>query len=210
LGCDFLVCSAYKFFGPHLGALYGRYDLLDKLEAYRVRPAPSTPPGKFETGTGNFEHMAGLSGALDYLKWVGETFGSHLTGQLAGQYHGRTLVFKQAMSAIRDYELTLSQALLAALQKVNGLRLYGITDVSRLHERVPTFSFTLEGLSSRQVAERLDRAGISVWDGNFYALAVSQRLGLEDKGGMVRVGATHYNTLDEVQKLGEALQNLKK
>ena len=114
------------------------------------------------------------------------------------------------MGAIRDYELTLSQALLVALQKVDGLRLYGITDGSRLHERVPTFSFTLEGWHPLQVAEQLAQAGISVWDGNFYALAVSERLGLEGKGGMLRVGATHYNTLDEVQKLGEVLQNLNK
>ena len=95
LGCDFLVCSAYKFFGPHLGALYGRYELLDKLEAYRVRPAPCTPPGKFETGTGNFEHMAGLSGALEYLHWVGETFGKHLAGQFTGQYAGRAQVLNR-------------------------------------------------------------------------------------------------------------------
>lgn len=210
LGCDFLVCSAYKFFGPHLGALYGRYDLLDKLEAYRVRPAPATPPGKFETGTGNFEHMAGLLGALEYLQWVGETFGKHLAEQYAGQYRGRPQVFKQAMSAIRDYELKLSQALLAAFQKVDGLRLYGIADVTRLQERVPTFSFTLDGWNPLQVAEQLAQVGISVWDGNFYALAVTERLGLESKGGLVRVGATHYNTLDEVQKLGEVLRNLKK
>ena len=210
LGCDFLVCSAYKFFGPHLGALYGRYDLLDKLEAYRVRPAPATPPGKFETGTGNFEHIAGLLGALEYLQWVGETFGKHLAEQYAGQYRGRPQVFKQAMSAIRDYELKLSQALLAAFQKVDGLRLYGIADVTRLQERVPTFSFTLDGWNPLQVAEQLAQVGISVWDGNFYALAVTERLGLESKGGLVRVGATHYNTLDEVQKLGEVLRNLKK
>jgi len=210
IGCDFLVCSAYKFFGPHLGALYGRYDLLDKLEAYRVRPAPATPPGKFETGTGNFEHMAGLLGALEYLQWVGETFGKHLAGQYVSQYHGRPQVFKQAMSAIREYELKLSQALLAALQKVYGLRLYGITDVNRLQERIPTFSFTLDGWNPLQVAKQLAQVGISVWDGNFYALAVTERLGLESKGGLVRVGATHYNTLDEVQKLGEVLRNLKK
>jgi len=209
LGCDFLVCSAYKFFGPHLGALYGRYDLLDKLEAYRVRPAPATPPGKFETGTGNFEHMAGLLGALEYLQWVGETFGKHLAEQYAGQYRGRPQVFKQAMRAIRDYELKLSQALLAAFQKVEGLRLYGIADGTRLQERVPTFSFTLDGWNPFQVAEQLAQVGISVWDGNFYALAVTERLGLESKGGLVRVGATHYNTLDEVQKLGEVLRNLK-
>jgi selenocysteine lyase/cysteine desulfurase len=113
------------------------------------------------------------------------------------------------MRAIRDYELKLSQALLAAFQKVEGLRLYGIADGTRLQERVPTFSFTLDGWNPFQVAEQLAQVGISVWDGNFYALAVTERLGLESKGGLVRVGATHYNTLDEVQKLGEVLRNLK-
>jgi cysteine desulfurase family protein (TIGR01976 family) len=205
LGCDFLVCSSYKFFGPHLGLLYGKYDLLDKLTAYRVRPAPQDPPGKFETGTGNFEGICGVLGALEYIEWVGETFGAEHTERYAGEYSGRRLSFKLGMSAIRSYEYELSRALLDILAETPGATVYGITDTKRLEERVPTCAFTLKGKSPRQVAEELDQANIYVWDGNYYALEVTTRLGLEDSGGMVRVGPVHYNTLEEIRKFGEAL-----
>ena len=208
LDCDFLVCSAYKFFGPHLGILYGRYALLDRLPAYRVRPAPANPPGKFETGTGNFEHYCGLFGALEYFQWLGDTFGNDQAGKFDGRYSGRALTFKKALSAVQAHEVTLSRALLENLQEVPGLRLYGIADERRFEWRVPTFSFTVKGWTPRQVAERLAGQGINVWNGNFYALAVTQRLGLESSGGLVRVGATHYNTVEEVQKFGEVLRFL--
>jgi cysteine desulfurase family protein (TIGR01976 family) len=123
LGCDFLVCSAYKFFGPHLGVLYGRYEHLEGLQAYRVRPAPANPPGKFETGTGNFEGMAGTLGALDYLAWLGETFGGHYAEKFNGRYQGRALHLKQAMAAIRAYEFEISRLLLDILQETPGLTL---------------------------------------------------------------------------------------
>jgi cysteine desulfurase family protein (TIGR01976 family) len=205
LGCDFLACSAYKYFGPHVGALYGRYELLDELSAYKVRPAPAEPPGKFETGTGNFEGYAGVLGALEYLEWVGESFGAKHVREHGGRFQGRALKLKQAMSAIRDYERELSQALLDVLEETPGVTIYGITDRRRLAERVPTVSFTLKGRHPRQVAEELNEAGIYVWDGNYYALAVTERLGLEESGGMVRVGPVHYNTVEEIQRLGEAL-----
>jgi len=207
LGCDFLVCSAYKFFGPHIGALYGRYELLEELRAYKVRPAPANPPGKFETGTGCFENMAGLLGALEHLAWVGETHGADFEEALTGAYRGRRLTFKKAMRAIQRYELELSGALLATLQTQPGVHLYGLTSPAGLAQRVPTFSFTRPDASPQQLAEYLGRQNINVWDGNFYALAVTQRLGLEDRGGLLRVGAAHYNTLEEVQRLGEALAN---
>ena len=205
LGCDFLACSAYKFFGPHVGALYGRYELLDELRAYKVRPAPSEPPGKFETGTGNFEGCAGVLGALEYLEWVGETLGGKHARAHAGRFQGRALKLKQAMSAIQEYERELSQALLDVLEETPGVTIYGITDRRRLAERVPTVSFTLKGRHPRQVAEELNKAGVYVWDGNYYALAVTERLGLEGSGGMVRVGPVHYNTVEEIHRLGEAL-----
>jgi cysteine desulfurase family protein (TIGR01976 family) len=208
LDCDFLVCSAYKFFGPHLGILYGRYDLLDRLPAYRVRPAPANPPGKFETGTGNFEHYCGLFGALEYFQWLGDTFGNDQAGKFDGRYAGRALTFKKALSAVQAYEVTLSRALLENLQEVPGLRLYGIADERRFEWRVPTFSFTVKGWTPRQIAEHLAGQKINVWNGNFYALAITQRLGLESSGGLVRVGATHYNTVEEVQKFGEVLRSL--
>jgi selenocysteine lyase/cysteine desulfurase len=205
LGCDFLVCSSYKFFGPHMGVLYGRYDLLDQLTAYKVRPAPHDPPGKFETGTGNFEGMCGVLGAFEYLEWVGETFGDENLERYADVYSGRRLRFKQGMSAIRSYEYELSQALLDILAETPGVKVYGITDTRRLEERVPTAAFTLSGKPPRQVAEELDEANIFVWDGNYYALGVTERLGLEDRGGMVRVGPVHYNTVEEIRRFGEVL-----
>jgi cysteine desulfurase family protein (TIGR01976 family) len=208
LGVDFLVCSAYKFFGPHLGVLYGRYDLLDRLPAYRVRPAPQDPPGKFETGTGNFEHMAGLLGALEYIEWLGNAYGEEFRETYAGRFRGRALALKQGMSAIRAYEFELSRALLAALQSIGGLKLYGLADPAKVDQRVPTFSFTLAGHDPERVAERLGDQGIYVWNGNFYALEITKTLGLEDHGGLVRVGAVHYNTLTEVEQLRAALSRL--
>jgi selenocysteine lyase/cysteine desulfurase len=208
LGVDFLVCSAYKFFGPHLGVLYGRYDLLERLPAYRVRPAPQNPPGKFETGTGNFEHMAGLLGALEYIEWVGKNYGEEFYETYAGQFTGRALSLRQGMSAIRSHEYDLSRAMLTALRSIPGLTLYGIQDPARVDLRVPTFSFTLAGHHPESVARRLGEMGIYVWNGNFYALEVTRRLGLEEHGGLVRVGAVHYNTLGEVKQLRAALAGL--
>lgn len=206
VGCDFLVCSAYKFFGPHVGALYGRYEQLDQLRAYKVRPAPSEPPGKFETGTQNHEGIAGVLGALEYFEWLSSQFGGEQAeGQHERGYTGRRLALKQAMSAVRAYEFELSRALIEMLESIPGVRVYGITDPARLDQRVPTVSFTLPGKSPREVAEELGQRGFYVWDGNYYALAVTERLGVEDNGGMVRVGAAHYNTRDEVTRLGEAL-----
>jgi cysteine desulfurase family protein (TIGR01976 family) len=205
IGCDFLVASAYKFFGPHVGALYGRYDLLMQLFPYKVRPAPDTPPGKFETGTLNHEGIAGVLGALEYLEWLGETFGERYTDRYTGRYQGRALKLKQAMSVIQAYEYDLTRALLDVLEETPGVKIYGLTDRQRLEERVPTVSFTLKGLHPRKVAEALDQENIFVWDGNYYALAVTERLGLEESGGMVRVGPVHYNTPEEIEQFGGAL-----
>jgi len=209
LGVDFLVCSSYKFFGPHAGALYGRYELLDELKAYKVRPATDSLPGKFETGTQNHEGIAGVLGALEYFEWLGKTFGGEQEEGLRERgYSGRRLELKKAMTVLRACEFELSRALLSALEQVPGLRLYGLADPRKLDQRVPTFSFTLEGKHPRAVAEALAAEGIYVWDGNYYALAVTERLGVEQSGGMVRVGAVHYNTLDEVRRLGEVLKKM--
>ena len=209
LGVDFLVCSSYKFFGPHAGILYGRYDLLEQLKAYKVRPAPNSLPGKFETGTQNHEGIAGVLGALEYFEWLGKTFGAEQVEGLADAgYSGRRLEFKKALTALRAYEFELSRQLLSILAAVPGLRLYGLADPRKVDQRVPTFSFTLEGRHPRAIAMALAAEGFYVWDGNYYALAVTERLGVEGNGGMVRVGAVHYNTLDEVSHLGEVLRKL--
>ena len=209
LGVDFLVCSSYKFFGPHAGILYGRYDLLDELKAYKVRPAPDSLPGKFETGTQNHEGIAGILGALEYFEWLGKTFGGEQEESLREHgYDGRRLELKKAMAALRAYEFEVSRSLLSTLESIPGLRLYGLADPRKLDQRVPTFSFTLAGRHPRAVAEALAAENIYVWDGNYYALAVTERLGVEASGGMVRVGAVHYNTLDEVARLGEVLKKV--
>ena len=211
LDCDFLVSSAYKFFGTHTGILYGKRDLLEKLFAYKVRPATNKLPGKFETGTQNHEGIAGVLGAIEYFEWIGREFGDEYTEGLSGEgYQGRKLELKKGMTAIRAYEFELGRALLSALEAVPGLRLYGLTDVRRLDDRVATFSFRLKDMPPRLVAEKLAEEGIYVWDGNYYALNVSERLGVEDQGGMVRVGAAHYNTLEEVERLKEALIKISK
>jgi len=175
------------------------------VTAYKVRPAPAAPPGKFETGTGNFEGMAGVLGAVEYLDWVGDTYGEDYADKYARRYQGRRLRMKQAMAAIRAYEYDLVRLLLDVLEKTPGVTIYGLRDLRRLEERVPTVSFTLKGWHPRRVAEELNKESIYVWDGNYYALAVTERLGLEVSGGMVRVGPVHYNTVEEIERFGEVL-----
>ncbi len=209
IDCDFLVCSAYKFFGPHTGILYGKYDLMDELKAYKARPAGNEPPDKFETGTQSFESIAGVLGVMEYFEWLGETFGAEFEAQYS-PYKGRRRTLKQAMAVMREYEFDLSKRLIDGLSSIKGLHVWGITDHKDMEWRVPTVSFTLDGWEPRKVAEELDKHNIYVWDGNYYALAVMERLDLEGKGGMVRVGAAHYNTIDEVDRLIDVVKNLAK
>ena len=202
------MCLTIQIFGPHAGVLYGKYELLDELTAYRVRPAPQDPPGKFETGTGNFEGIAGVLGAIEYLEWVGETFGEQYAEKYQDHYQGRTLKLKQAMSAIRAYEFDISRAVLDVLEETPGITIYGLGDTRRVEERVPTFAFNLQDKHPLDVAEYLGQASINVWNGNYYALAVTERLGVEQSGGMVRVGPVHYNTMEEIERFGEALRRI--
>lgn len=209
LDADFLIASSYKFFGPHAGILYGKRELLEKLMAYKVRPATNELPGKFETGTQNHEGIAGILGAVEYFEWLGKEFGGEYASELKQQgYSGRKLLLKQAMTAIHAYEFELSRALLSTLEAVPGLHIFGNADVRRLDERIATFSFRISDLHPQTVAEKLAAENIYVWNGNYYAINVTERLGLEDKGGMVRVGPVHYNTVEEVAKLGEVLKKI--
>ncbi len=205
LDCDLLACSAYKFFGPHLGILYGKYELLDKLTAYKVRPASNLPPDKFETGTQSFEAIAGTLGAMEYFEWVGKTFGSAFAKTYQDTFSGRRLALKQGMAAIAAYELELNHSLLEGLGSIPGLQIRGITSPHSLDKRVPTFSFTLQDWSPQAIAEAMDGEGINVWNGNFYALSVTERLGLEEQGGLLRVGLAHYNTQAEIDRLVTAM-----
>lgn len=208
LGCDFLVCSAYKFYGPHAGVLYGRRELLEALPAYKVRPAPDTLPDKFETGTGNFEAIAGVLGVMEYFEWLGSTLGEEYHEALSLDYSGRALTLKQAMHALKDYDLALNRALLDALQSVPGIHVYGITDEEHFDQRVPTFTFNLPGKTPAEIAKALGEEQIYIWNGNFYALEIARRYGLEGRGGFARVGAVHYNTLADIARFGKALQKI--
>jgi cysteine desulfurase family protein (TIGR01976 family) len=194
---DFVACSVYKFFGPHLGAVYGRRSVLAALRAYKVRPADS----RFETGTGNFEGQAGALAAIGYLEDVGR-----MAGAPSPASRRERLII--AMHAIRDVEMALYRHLHDGLAAIPGVTLHGISDPEAFERRTPTAALTLAGISPADVARRLGDEGIAVWDGNFYALGLVERLGLEASGGLVRLGLTHYNTAAEVDRVLEALRRI--
>jgi cysteine desulfurase family protein (TIGR01976 family) len=201
LGIDFLVCSAYKFFGPHLGILWGRRELLEELRVQQVRPAPRSSPEKFETGTKNHEGLAGLVGAFEYLAELGGARDAARREDLA-------VPLAQAMRSIRTYESSLASQLLDGLGSLRGLRIHGPSTLADLDKRVPTFGFTLDGVASAEVSRQLAEQGIFSWAGNHYAMTLMERLGLEAQGGVVRVGAVHYNTPAEVERLLEVLDGI--
>lgn len=198
-GCDYLVCSVYKFFGPHVGVLWGRRERLEALEAYKLRAAPEELPRKWMTGTQNHEGIAGALAAVEYLADLGRA--------VSGGSAPRRRALVQAFTAITAYETRLCERLLAGLDEIPGLRVWGITDRRRLAERAPTLALRHEGLAPRQLAERLADEGIFVWHGNFYALPLTEALGLEPEG-VVRVGLLHYNTAEEVERLLEVLRTI--
>jgi cysteine desulfurase family protein (TIGR01976 family) len=200
LGCDFLVCSAYKFFGPHVGVLWGRRELLEELEAYKVRPAPLHPPGKWMTGTQNHEGIAGAIAAVEYLADLGR--------MLSGNENlPRRVALREAYRDIGLYERGLVARLLAGLEQIPEVKVWGINDPQRIDERVSTVSFTHDRFLPVAMAEKLARAGFFVWHGNYYALHLTEALGLEPEG-MLRVGLVHYNTLSEVERFLEVLHGL--
>jgi len=194
---DFVACSVYKFFGPHVGAVYGRRSILAALRAYKVRPAEH----RFETGTGNFEGHAGTLAAIGYLEDVGRMAGGPATAT-------RRERLVSAMRAIREVELALYRRLHDGLAAIPGVHLHGITDPVAFERRTPTAALTVDGVDARDVAVRLGADGIAVWDGDFYAMGLVERLGLGPVGGLVRIGLTHYNTAGEVDRLLAALRRI--
>jgi cysteine desulfurase family protein (TIGR01976 family) len=197
-GADFVACSTYKFFGPHAGVLFGRKAILDSLPTYKIRPSHH----RFETGTGNFEGLAGAMAAVEYIADVGRAYGGAAAGAT------RRDATQAGMRAIRAYEMDLYERLAAGLERLPGIRLYGIADRTRFDERTPTAAFTLEAASPEAIATALGREGIAVWHGDFYATGLIERLGLLGGGGVVRVGLTHYNTAAEVDRLLAALDRI--
>lgn len=188
--CDFLACSAYKFFGPHVGILWGKARWLEELEPYKVKPCVETIPDRWMTGTQNHEGLAGVAAAVDYLEELG-----------AGDA-------RRGLSTIRAYEQELGGALLAGLAERPKIKVWGIRETARLGERVPTFSISVKGFYPTYLAQHLARRHIYSWNGNMYALELSERLGVEREGGFLRLGLVHYNTADEVARVLQALDEL--
>jgi cysteine desulfurase family protein (TIGR01976 family) len=194
-GCDFLACSAYKFFGPHVGILWGRRDHLERLAAYKVRPATDDLPGKWMTGTQNHEGIAGTLAAVEYLASLGR--GASRRDRLVA-----------AMTAIREYETRLVRKLLAGLRDRPDWCVWGRTRDEDLARRSPTLGITHATRPAREVAEHLAQREIYAWAGNFYALELTEALDVEARGGFVRLGLVHYNTEAEVDRTLAALDEL--
>jgi cysteine desulfurase family protein (TIGR01976 family) len=199
LDCDFLACSSYKFFGPHLGVLWGRESLLSELYAYAVRCGPKEPPGRHELGTSQTELFAGLAAATDYFVWLGEQTGG--TGQRRDKIKG-------AYQAATDYERPLTQQLIDELRSIPGVQVQGMTKAERLQERVPTVSITHPRHRATSLAQALAAQGINVWSGHNYAYELARYLGLDEREGVLRIGLAHYNTAAEVDRIVHSLQRL--
>ena len=199
IGCDFLVCSPYKFFGPHQGVLWGRREVLEQLEPYRVRPAPTDVPGCFETGTQSHEGFAGIKAAIDYFDWIGTS--------MAGASSGRAAL-RAAMELLFDYEKSLASHLIQGLRDIDGVTVQGITAGDAMDRRVPTVSFTHATVAPALIAEALAQQNIFVWNGHNYAVEVAKTLGIYESGGAVRVGPVHYNSRTELDEFLAALQKI--
>ena len=195
--CDVLACSAYKFCGPHVGVLWARRGLLEELPAYKLRPVPEALPGRWMTGTQNHEGLAGVAAAVDYL---------HDLGVHSGHRGDRRSTLRAAMTAIRAYESELGQHLLTGLTQMPRFKVCGIADPRRIAGRVPTVSMTLPGKSTEALARHLAARNIFSWHGNMYAVNLTERLGLEDEGGVLRLGLVHYNTHEEIDTALAALK----
>ena len=202
LDCDFLLCSSYKFYGPHLGVMWGRQRLLNSLPAYKVRPAKDAAPNRWENGTPSYETWNGLLACLDYWDGIGERFGD----AVLPKYQGRRLKMKQGMIAVQEYERSLVATLIEGLNTIPGVTIAGITDSDRFQWRVPTVAMVKEGYTPDEIAGYLAANNVYVWSGDYYAVEIMKRLNRPD--GMVRIGIGQYNTADEIHKLLNLLELL--
>ncbi|MER9977329.1 cysteine desulfurase-like protein [Mesorhizobium sp. M0085] len=199
LGCDFLICSAYKFFGPHMGILWGRLDVIDALRPYKCRCSSNALPERFELGTPQIELMAGLSAAVDYFAELGAA---------AGAQGSRRLKIAKAFEVSIAYENPLAQQLIDGLSDIAGLTIHGITDPKRINERVPTVSFTVEGIVPETIVRQMNAENIFLWSGHNYAWEIVHQLGIPAEQGVVRIGIAHYNTSAEIDETLESVHRV--
>jgi cysteine desulfurase family protein (TIGR01976 family) len=202
LDCDFLACSTYKFFGPHMGVLYGKREQLQRLQPYKVRPNTNAVPNRWEWGTLNHECIAGIAACVDYLADLGR--------QLEPSVANRRSAVLVAYRTIQQHERRLSETMIRGLLDIPGLKLYGIADPEKLDRRCPTFAVRIANHTPLELATRLGERGIFTWDGNYYALNLTERLDVEKDGGFLRIGLAHYNTVEEVTRLLTVLREIAK
>ena len=200
LGCDFFVCSSYKFFGPHQGILWGRSEVFAQLEPYKVRPSPAELPWCFETGTQSHEGLAGIAATVDYFALIGQSMAQAQLGNW-DQFQGQRQQVHAAMELLFDYEKTLTSHLIEGLLNIDGITVQGITDKDAMDRRVPTVSFTHETVAPDEIAQALAKQNIFVWSGHNYAVEVAKTLGIDETGGAVRIGLVHYNSIAEIDEL---------
>ena len=199
IGCDFLTCSAYKFYGPHLGVLWGRKELLQEMYAYKCRCSSENLPERFETGTPQIELLAGLTACIDYL--------ADPLGTSENTNGNRRSKLMEIHKKFNDYENTLGHRLIQGLQNIKGVKIQGITDRTNLFDRVPTVSVRVDGHSTHDIAKTLATQNIFVWSGHNYALEIVRQLGIDEQEGVLRIGIGHYNTAEEVDETIAALEN---
>jgi cysteine desulfurase family protein (TIGR01976 family) len=200
LDCDFLVCSTYKFFGPHMGVLYGKREHLKRLQPYKVRALINDIPNRWEMGTLNHECIAGITAAVEYVADLGRNVNTGVTDRRAA--------LRSAFDAIQSYERSLAERMIRGLLAIPGLTLYGITDPAKLDHRTPTFAVRVGGHTPLELATKLGERGFFTWDGNYYALNLTERLDVERTGGFLRIGLVHYNTTQEVDGVLAALRDI--
>lgn len=199
LGCDFLACSAYKFFGPHMGIVWGRRAVIDTLKPYKCRCSSNGLPERFEVGTPQIELMAGLSAAVDYFADLGAA---------AGEGGSRRRRIARAFEVSIAYENALAQKLIDGLSDIDGLTIRGITDPKRLSERVPTVSFTVDGIAPETIVRQMNSENIFLWSGHNYAWEIVHQLGIPAEQGVVRIGIAHYNTSAEIDETLESVHRV--
>ena len=200
LDCDFLVCSTYKFFGPHMGVLFGKREHLQRLQPYKVRANTNAIPNRWEWGTLNHEGIAGIAACVDYIADLGRRANPRVST--------RRDAILAAYASIQKHEHELMGLLIPGLLEIPGLKLYGIQDPKRSHHRCPTFAVRIKGFTPLELAQRLGERGIFTWDGNYYALNLTEKLDVEKYGGFLRIGLAHYNTIEEVDRLLKTLQEI--
>jgi cysteine desulfurase family protein (TIGR01976 family) len=212
LDCDFLVCSTYKFFGPHMGVLFGKREHLQRLRPYKVRPLVDTIPYRWEWGTLNHECIAGIAACVDYIADIGrhESCRDSRLGFPSSEARSlsRREAIEAAYAAFHEHERALLERLITGLNKIPAAKIYGITDPARFNERCATIAVRIEGHTPLELATKLGDRGFFTWDGNYYALNLTEHLGVEKSGGFLRIGLVHYNTPEEVDRLLVALREI--